>query len=298
MAPRAIATATVSFGMVSIPVKLYSAAESAAGISFNLLHKDCGSRLRQQYVCQKDGQVVSRQQMVKGFEFSRDQFVVFTPEELKALEEKGTQAIEISEFVPAAMVDPIYFDRPYYVGPDKGGDRAYRLLVMAMRDSGRVALARYGARGKQYLVMLRPTADGRVVMQQLRYADEVRSASEIPAGDVEVKEQELALARQLIEQISSDTFRPEAYEDDVRKRIQEAIERKVEGKEIALAPAESPGAQVIDLMEALKASLAKKAPALQASVVAEERKPPKRAAREAPAAGAQRPKVSRRFSRE
>jgi DNA end-binding protein Ku len=295
MAPRAIATATVSFGMVSIPVKLYSAAESQTGVSFNLLHKDCGSRLRQQYVCQKDGQVVAREQMVKGYEFSRDQYVMFTPEEMKELEEKASQAIEIAEFVPAALVDPIYFDKPYYVGPDKGGDRAYRLLAKAMRDSGKAALARYGARGKRYLVMIRPTSDDRLVMQQLHYADEIRATSEIPIGDVEVREQELKLAMQLIEQISSEAFRPESYEDDVRKRIEEAIQRKVEGSVIAISPAEAPGATVIDLMEALKASLAKKAPApVEASVLAQDRKPPKRAAREEQASGERRPKAASR----
>ena len=297
MAPRAIATATVSFGMVSIPVKLYSAAESAAGVSFNMLHKDCGSRLRQQYVCQKDGQIVARDQTVKGYEFSRDQYVIFTPEEIKELEEKSTQTIEIAEFVSASLIDPIYFDKPYYVGPDKGGDRAYRLLAKAMRDSGRAALARYGARGKRYLVMIRPTADDRLVMQQLHYADEVRATSEIPIGEVEVRDQELKLAMQLIEQISSDSFRPEAYEDDVRKRIQEAIQRKVEGSEIAISPVEAPGAQVIDLMEALKASLAKKPAAAEASVLAEDRKPPKRAAREEQPAAERRPKAAGRSSK-
>jgi DNA end-binding protein Ku len=291
MAPRAIATATVSFGMVSIPVKLYSAAESATGVSFNMLHKDCGSRLSQQYVCKKDGQVVPRDQTVKGYEFARDQYVVFTPEEIKELEEKSTQTIEIAEFVSASLIDPIYFDKPYYVGPDKGGDRAYRLLSKAMRDSGRAALARYGARGKRYLVMIRPTSDDRLVMQQLHYADEVRSTSDIPIGDVDVKEQELKLAMQLIDQISSEAFRPEAYEDDVRKRIQDAIQRKVEGSEIAITPTETAGAQVIDLIEALKASLAKD------SVLAQDRKPPKRAAREEQPSAERRPKAASRSTK-
>jgi DNA end-binding protein Ku len=294
MAPRAIATATVSFGMVSIPVKLYSAAESTAAVSFNMLHKDCGSRLSQQYICKKDGQVVPRDQTVKGYEFSRDQYVIFTPEEIKELEEKSSQTIEIAEFVSASLIDPIYFDKPYYVGPDKGGDRAYWLLGKAMRDSGKAALARYGARGKRYLVMIRPTADNRLVMQQLHYADEVRPASEVPIGEVEVKEQELKLAMLFIDQISSDHFRPEAYEDDVRKRIQNAIQRKVEGSEIAIAPVEAAGAQVIDLMEALKASLSKKASVAEKSVSQEERKPPKRAAREEQPASERRPKAAGR----
>jgi len=297
MAPRAIATATVSFGMVSIPVKLFSAAESSASVSFNLLHKADNSRLKQQYVCPRDGEIVTRDQMVKGYEFAKDQYVPFTPEELKALEEKGTQTVEISEFVPAALVDPIYYDKPYFLGPDKGGDRAYQLLARALAESGRAALARYAARGKQYLVMLRPTKDHRIVMQQLHYADEVRSSSEVPVGSVEVKPAELKLAMQLIDQISSDTFKPEDYEDDVKKRMLEAIAEKVEGKEISTAPAESHGAQVIDLMQALKASLGQKgaaaAPAKRALAAvpspSEKRKPPKQAA--------DRPKVARKSAR-
>jgi DNA end-binding protein Ku len=225
--------------------------------------------------------------MVKGYEFSRDQYVMFTPEEMKELEEKSTQSVEISEFVPASVVDPIFFDKPYYIGPDKGGDRAYQLLAKAMRDSGKAALARYGARGKRYLVMIRPTSDDRLVMQQLHYADEVRVSSEIPVGEVDVKEQELKLAMQLIEQISSDVFRPEAYEDDVRKRIQDAIQRKVEGSDIAISPVEAPGAKVIDLMEALKASLATK-------VLSQDRKPPKRVEPEEQPAAEKRPKAAKR----
>jgi len=291
MPARAIASATVSFGLVSIPVKLYTATESGTTISFNLLHKACGSRLKQQYLCTKDNQVVPREEMVKGYEFAKDQYVMFTPEELKELEEKSTQAIEITEFLPAEKVDPIYFDRAYYIGPDKGGAKAYRLLARAMKQSGRVALAKYAARGRQYLVMLRPADDDRLVMQQLHYADEVRSASDVPLDGADVREQELALAMQLVGQISSDSFRPEAYEDEVRKRTEELIQRKVEGQEITLAPAQPAGAQVIDLLEALKASLAKKAeapaavrgkPAAASETVAfpEERKPARRAPRE------------------
>jgi DNA end-binding protein Ku len=269
---RAIGSATVSFGLVSIPTKLYSATESGASISFNLLHKSCGSRLKQQYLCIKEGTVVERGDMVKGYEFQKDQYVTFTPEELKELEEKATQTIEITEFVPASQVDPVYFDKAYYLGPDKGGEKAYRLLSRAMKQSGRMALAKYAARGKQYLVMLRPGEDEKLVMQQLHYSDEVRSAKDVPIADGEVREQELKLAMQLIDQISRETFNPEAYEDEVRKRIQEQIDRKVAGQEIAVSPVEAPKAQIIDLMEALKASLGKKAEAPAA-----EAKPAKRA---------------------
>ena len=259
MAARALSTGTVSFGLVSIPIKVYSATESGSAISFNLLHKDCGSRLRQQYVCIKDEKIVPRDEMVKGYEFAKDQYVVMTPEELKELEEKSTQSIDITEFVPLAEVDPIYFDKAYYLGPDKGGDKAYRLLASAMKASGRCALARYAARGKMYLVMIRPTIDDRLVMQQLHYQDEVRLAKEIPIPDGVVKEPELQLALQIIEQGSKQTFDPSGYEDETKKRIEDVLQKKIEGQEISVAPVEEPKAQIIDLMEALRQSLSQKA---------------------------------------
>ena len=257
MPPRSIGTGMLSFGMVSIPVRLYSAGESASAVSFNLLHGKCKSRLKQQYVCPKDDEVVPRDQMVKGYEFSKDQYVTFTEDELKAMAEESQKAIEITEFVPAAAVDAVYFDGAYYLGPDKGGEKAYRLLGEAMKQTGRVALAKWAARGKQYLVMIRPSGKG-LVMQQLLYADEVRPIEEVPIEDAELSEAELKLAVQLVEQIARDEFHPESYEDEVRKRYQEAIQRKVEGQEITAAP-QAPKAQIIDLMEALKASLAAKA---------------------------------------
>jgi len=276
MSARAISSATVSFGLVSIPIKVYSSGESQSGVHFNLLHRKCGSRLKQQYVCPQDGEVVERSEMAKGYEFAKGQYVLFSDEELKALQEKASQTIEITEFLPTAKVDPVYFEKSYYLGPDKGGDRAYRLLTRALQDSGRSAIAKYAARGKQYLVMLRPV-DGALIMHQLRYADEVRGVDEIPLGDAQVKPAELKLALQIIEQGVSEKFDPAAYEDDVRKRMLAAIERKVEGHEIAEEPTEEPRAQVIDLMEALKASIGAK----------ESRKPARRAPHEEkPAAAA------------
>ncbi len=259
MAARALSTGTISFGLVSIPVKVYSATDSGAAISFNMLHKDCGSRLKQQYLCIKDEVVVPRDEMVKGFEFAKDQYVVMTNEELKELEEKSTQSIDITEFVPLSQVDPVYFDKAYFLGPDKGGDKAYRLLGSALKESGRCALARYAARGKMYLVMIRPTADDRLVMQQLHYQDEVRDSKEIAIPDTVVKQPELQLALQIIEQGAKETFDPSGYEDETKQRIQEVIDRKIGGQEISVAPVEEPRAQIIDLMEALKASLGTKA---------------------------------------
>jgi len=275
MAARSIGTGTVSFGMVSIPIRLYSAGEPSSSISFNLLDAKTKTRLKQQYINQ-NGEIVPREAMVKGYEFSKDQYVSFTPEELKAMEEQAQKAIEITEFLPATAVDPVYFDKAYYLGPEKGAEKAYKLLLEAMKQTGRSALAKWAARGKQYLVMIRP-AKGGLVMQQLMYADEVRSISEVPVGDAELKDSELKLAVQLIEQIAAEEFRPENYEDEVKKRYQEAIQRKIEGHEITAAP-EAPKAQIIDLMEALKASLANKAaaaapaPPAQAETEAEEQK--------------------------
>ncbi|GAC1609433.1 MAG: Ku protein [Myxococcales bacterium] len=258
MSARSIGNATISFGLVSIPVKLYSATQPASAVSFNLLHAKCGSRLKQQYICPTDNdELVPRDQMVKGYEFAKDRYVTFTPEELKALEEKATQSIDIAEFVPGAKIDPVFFDKAYYLGPDKGGDRAYRLLSEAMLATGRTALARYAARGKQYLVQLRPVAGGGLVMQQLLYADEVRPFADVPVEKMtDVKDQELKLAEAIIAQISHEDFKPADYEDEVKKRVLEQIERKVQGQEIQLAPPEAPQTQIIDLMDALKASLA------------------------------------------
>lgn len=256
MSARPISSATVAFGLVSVPIKLYSSSEPAAKVSFNWLHRECGSRLRQQYVCKKHGEVVERDDMVKGYEFAKDQYVLFTPDELKALEEKSTESIEITEFVPAEQVSREYLSKVYYLGPDKGGERAYRLLSRALQETGLSALAKYSARGKQHLVMVRPMGEG-LAMEQLLYPDEIRSFDEVPLGEGTVKDEELALARQLIEQAATKAFQPEKYEDEVRKRLLEQIERKIAGEEITAAPAEEPQTQIIDLMEALKASLAK-----------------------------------------
>ena len=294
MSARSIANGTISFGLVSIPVKLFSATQSSSAISFNLLHAACGGRVKQQYICPtEDNLVVERDQMVKGYEFAKDRYVTFTPEELKGLEEKASQQIEISEFVPTEKIDPVYFDKAYYLGPEKGADRAYRLLAEAMRRSGKTALARYAARGKQYVVQLRPLPEGGLVMQQLLYADEVRSFSEVPYEAGEVKEAEIGLAQQIIDQISTDEFHPEKYEDEVRKRVQEQIQRKVEGQEMVLDSPEKPATQIIDLMEALKASLAAKGLAAQETPAAKSPAParPELAvvAAEEPAAPARKP---------
>jgi len=283
----------ISFGLVTIPMKLYSTGESAAGIQFNMLHKKCRSRLKQQYICPVDDEVVGREDMVKGYEYSKGQYVLFTEEELKALIPEPTNAVEITEFVPLEQVDPIYYEKSYYIGPDKGGDRPYRLLAEAMKQTNRAALARYVARGKDQFVLLRPFEEG-LIMQQLRYADELRAFSEVPIGAAEIKEPELKLAVQLIEQIATDEFNPETYEDKQRQQVRALIDRKVQGEEITPMPVAEPKAQVIDLMAALKASLASSKPqAADKPVSIADRKPAKRSPRSPelePAAVAEAPK--------
>jgi DNA end-binding protein Ku len=257
MAARSIGSATISFGLVSVPVSLFSSSESSASVSFNMLHTTCGSRLKQQYICSKEGTVVEKDEVGKGYEFSKGQYVRFTPEEIKALDEKATNAIDIAEFVPLAAIDRIYLEKVYYLGPDKGGERAYGLLAKALETTGRAALGQYSARGKQYLVLVRPMGS-LLVMEQLHYHAELKSADDVPRPEAAVKDTELALARQLIEQSAVDEFHPENYHDTVRERVLEAIQQKVEGQEITSEPAEAPQTKIIDLMDALKASLAKR----------------------------------------
>jgi DNA end-binding protein Ku len=258
MPSRSIANATISFGLVSVPVNIYTASESKATVSFNMLHKKCGTRLKQQYICPKDNkEVVERADMVKGYEFAKDQYVIFSPEELKALEEKATGMIDVIEFIPLEKVDREYLEKVYYLGPDKGADRAYRLLVAALLDTGKAAVGQYAARGQQHLVLLRPL-NGVIVMEQLHYADELRPTTDVTVPAGEVKPTELALAKKLIEQTTNDTFEPEKYTDTVRERVLETIQRKVDGQDITADVTPAGRGKIIDLMDALKASLATK----------------------------------------
>jgi DNA end-binding protein Ku len=273
MAARSIASLTLSFGLVSIPVKLYSATETSSAVKFNLLAKD-GSRLKQQYVSEKDQTVVPRAEMVKGYEFEKDRFVLFSPDELKALEESSSPTIEIMAFIPEKSVDPLYYDKAYLLAPDKRGGKPYALLAEAMRESGRCALAKWAWKSKQYVVQVRPVEDG-LVLQQLLYADEVRSLKDLSIEPVTVTKGELQLALQLIDQISQDAYDPTQYVDEERKRILAAIDEKIAGKQVvASAHDEAPStAQVIDLMEALRASLGKKAATSAKPVVVEDAEP-------------------------
>jgi DNA end-binding protein Ku len=266
MAARSIASLSLSFGLVSIPVKVFSATESSSSVSFNLLHQ-CGSRVKQQYLCIKENIPVERADMVKGYEFEKDRYVMFTPAELKAMEEAPSSTIDIVSFIPLAAVNPIYFDKAYYLAPDKRGAKPYGLLFEAMLESGRCALARWAWKGKQYVVQVRP-GDGGLVLQQLLYAEEVRSMKDLEIEKAEIQKPELQLALQLIDQISADAYDPAAYQDEEKKRILAAIDDKIAGKQVVATDGQEPAAsaQVIDLVEALRASLAPRKAAAKPAV--------------------------------
>jgi len=256
MAARASGSGTISFGLVSIPIKLYTAT-SSQNVSFNLLHKKCGTRIKQQYICPFDKELVERSEMIKGYEYSKDRYVQFSDDELKRLEAEKTDRLDIVEFVPEETVDFIYIEKTYYLGPDKGGDRAYKLLSEAMDRTERIAVGRWGARGKEQLVLLRPYKGG-LVMHMVYYADEVRAMEDVDyPGKLEFKKVEEELADKLIEQLSVDEFQPDKFHDEYRDRILAAVEQKAAGQEITTAP-EAPQAQIIDLFEALKRSLGDK----------------------------------------
>ena len=287
MPPHSLGSGTISFGLVSIPVKMYTAA-SPAGVSFNQLHAKCGNRLRQQMFCPVDNEVVDRSQIVKGYEFQKDQYVRFTDEEIKSLEGEASRVIDIAEFVPLSSVDPIYFEKTYYLGPDKGGEKPYRLLADAMAKTEQVALAKFVMRGKESLVLIRP-AQGGLMLHTMYFADEVRDFGEIGKGEsATLKEGEMGLALRLIEDLTHAEFKPEQYQDDYRQRVLDLVNLKVEGKEVTMAAPETHRAQVIDLMDALKQSLAKRtgsrgeAPARKADAAQPiTKKPPMKAAKRA-----------------
>ena len=288
MPPHSIGSGTLSFGLVSIPVKMFTAA-SSANVSFNLLHEKCGGRIKQQMVCPTCNVTVERSSLVRGYEFAKDQYVRFTDEELKSVEGEASEIIDIAEFVPLEQVDPIYFEKSYYLGPDKGGAKAYRLLCDAMEKTKRVALAKFVMRGKESIVLIRPSQDG-LMLHTMYFSDEVRDFGEIDkGGDASIRAGELDLALKLINELSHDSFKPEQYEDEYRGRVLGMAQEKVEGKEITASGPRVERTQVIDLMDALKQSLerrvgqegkaAAKKPAAKAKRTATPTKESKRASR-------------------
>jgi DNA end-binding protein Ku len=254
--PRAIWSGSISFGLVNVPVKLFTAVQPK-DVRFNQLEAGTNARIKQKRVSAQTGEEVSYDNIVKGYEIAPDRYVVITPEELEALDPKATHSIDIEDFVDLDQIDPIFFERPYYLVPESGGTKAYALLRDAMRDSGKVGIARLVLRTKQYLAAIRPLGDA-LVLETLLYGDELvdHDALEQPAeGEVEVSDRELKIARQLIESLTDD-FDPDKYRDEYRERVLELIERKAEGQEVVLQEAAAEEtAEVVDLMAALEASL-------------------------------------------
>jgi DNA end-binding protein Ku len=279
MPAHSIGSANISFGLVSIPIKMFTAA-SAGGVSFNQLHQKCGGRIKQQQICPTCNEVVERSTLVKGYEFSKDQYVQFSEDELKALEGETSRMIDIAEFVPLDQVDPIYFEKTYYLGPDKGGEKAYRLLTDTMKGSSRVALAKFTMRGKENLVLIRASQNG-LMLHTMYFADEIRDFTEVDKGEnAKLKPGEMELAQRLVNELATDQFKPEQYADEYRTRVLEAVEAKVEGKEVTSLAPQAQRAQVIDLMDALKQSLGKRgsaAPAADGADAKMEKKPAARA---------------------
>ena len=262
--------APLSFGLVSIPVRIHTATKNE-NVSFHLLHNECGSRVRNQYHCPVCNLVVEREDLVRGFQHAKDQYVQITEEELDSLEAEANNNIDLKEFVPLASVDPVYFENSHYLGPDKGGEKPYRLLADAMTKSGRVAIAELVSRGKEQLVLIRPYRKG-LVLHTMYYGDEVRDFKQVPKGDnVKVSEKELELGVGLIDRLTSEEFNPESYKDEYRIRVLAMLDEKSKGKEIVIGAAPAPKrGQVIDIMEALKRSMeripAKKRTAIKNSV--------------------------------
>ena len=285
MAARPIGNATISFGLVSIPVRLYVATHSEQ-LSFNQIHAECGSRIKQQVLCPRCERAVERSELVKGYQFEKDRYVTFTDEELKAVEAEASRNIDIHEFVPLAGVDPLFFEGAHYLGPQPGAEKAYQLLVSAMHDRGTVALAQFVHHGKEHLVLIRPVGDG-LVLHTMHYADEVRRFDDVETGGPQrIKPAEIDLAKKLVDQLSGDAFRPEQYQDAYRDRLREVVDRKIAGEAITTSEPEPARAQVIDLMEALKESLGKRGPAGPSD---RERKPPVKVAKRPAAAAVAKP---------
>ncbi len=252
--PRPLSGAVISFGLVTIPVRLYSATRSLAP-GFHLVHRECGTRIREQLYCPKHERVVSREELVRGYEIAKDRYVTFTHEELEALEATGPRSIDIQQFVPLRTVDPIYFESTAYLGPDRNGDKPFRLLAEVMRDRDEVALGTFVTRGKENLVAVR-TFQGGLVLHHLYFADEVRDYGEIDTGKGPARREELKLALRLVEALKRPAFDPKAFEDTYRARVEKAAREKARGKPVREEPAAAPRGAVVDLMDALQKSLA------------------------------------------
>jgi DNA end-binding protein Ku len=257
MAARSLGSGTISFGLVAIPIRLYPAVVSER-VSFHLLHAKCGTRIKYQTYCPVCDQVVDRDDLVKGYELGKEQYIRVTEDELEALEGEASKDIDIAEFVPLATVNPVYLDKAYFLGPDKDGAKPYQLLARALEKAEQVAVARFILRGKESLVLIRSFQRG-LILHTMYFHDEIRDFAEIDRGEsLKTKESELQLALRLVRELASEEFDPKKYDDEYRRRILALVKEKAEGKEVTIAPPRAPRGKVIDLMDALKRSLEKR----------------------------------------
>ena len=273
----------LTFGLVTIPVRLFSAARSET-ISFNMLHKDDHSRIRQVTYCQAEDKPIQRSETVKGYEYEKDHYVVIDDEEIRKVAPKTARVMEILEFVKAEQVDPVYLESSYYVAPEEGGEKAYALLFTALKDSGYYGLAKVAMHNREHVIVLRPGARG-ILSHTMFYQDEIRQVDEFRTDTSLVKEKELAMARMLVSSLEAE-FEPQKYRDEYRANLRQMIDAKIEGRKVVETPSEHV-APVIDIMEALKKSLAEKrkpaavAAAADSTVPAAETAPPRKRTRKA-----------------
>jgi DNA end-binding protein Ku len=255
MALRPLRNATISFGLVSIPVRFYTATKSE-DIHFNLLHESCGTRVNRKWWCPHHEEIVPADELIRGYAVSKNKFVTFTDEEIDTLETDDNRALDITEFVDLSEIDPVFYEKAYFLGAAPGGGKTYKLLASAMKKQNKVAVARWVAAGKEHLVVLRPYEHG-LVLHTMFYADEVRDFEAIDTEDTQVREKEVQLAEMLIDELTEKKFNPLQFHDDYRDRLLKRIREKAKGKSIMPeeAPKEEKGAEVIDIMEALRRSL-------------------------------------------
>ncbi|HYC88137.1 MAG TPA: Ku protein [Thermoanaerobaculia bacterium] len=289
MALRPLRNATITFGLVNIPVRFYTATRSE-DIHFNLLHGSCGSRVNRKWWCPKHEEAIESGEMIRGYEVAKNQYVTFTDDELELLENDGNRALEITEFVDLEQVDPVFFEKAYYLGPAPGGGKTYRLLATAMKKQNKVAVARWVSGHREHLVLLRPFEEG-LVLHTMYYADEVRDFSAIDLEGAEVRDKEIALAEMLINELTEERFDPLAYKDTYRERLMDRIRAKSEGELIVSeTPGQEKAAEVVDIMEALRRSLEGSA---KPAAAKRERAAPKRApVREAAAPSSKKKRAS------
>ena len=254
MALRPLRNATITFGLVSIPVRFYTATKSE-DIHFNLLHESCGTRVNRKWWCPYHEKIVDSDELIRGYAVSKNKYVTFSDEEIEALETDDNRALDITEFVDLSEIDPLFYERAYFLGPAPGGGKTYKLLATAMNKENKVAVARWVAAGKEHLVVVRPFENG-LILHTMYYADEVRDFGAVEREDAPVREKEIQLAEMLINELTEKKFNPMQYKDSYRERLLDRIKAKAQGKTIvAEEREEDKGGEVIDIMEALRRSL-------------------------------------------